>query len=201
MHSPRHPIQSDTTPAASPWSGSASGAPHAPDAFYPIAGRFPAVCRALYRCGRPALARQPDSKSKPEPHRQCAGTTGAFRKSKVFIGIRGSACGYTSRRSLLHDGAVLFLRNEKYFPGRLMASPPDRSGQGRRLPQHARARIVCRDDESHRVPDRHADHHERGHLQKDHQRTPLIPVEAMRALLLRPSNPSMALPAAYAHFS
>jgi hypothetical protein len=26
-------------------------------------------------------------------------------------------------------------------------------------------------------------------------------MEAMRALLLRPSNPSMALPAAYAHFS
>lgn len=85
--------------------------------LYPIAGRFPAVCRALYRCGRPALARQPDSKSKPEPHRQCAGTTGAFRKSKVFIGIRGSACGYTSRRSLLHDGAAfLFLRSEKCFP-------------------------------------------------------------------------------------
>ena len=78
VHLPRLPAQTDASPTASPWSGSASGAPHAPDALSPIAGRFPAVCRALCRCGRPALARQPDSKSNPETHRQCAGTTGAF---------------------------------------------------------------------------------------------------------------------------
>ena len=67
---PLAPAQSDARPEAKFSSGSAPGAPHAPGAFSPIAGRFPTGCHALCRRGRPASARHPEIKSSPETHRQ-----------------------------------------------------------------------------------------------------------------------------------
>lgn len=71
------------------------------------------------------------------------------------------------------------------------------------LPDHAGPRVVRRDDETNGVPNRDAHDHERGNLQGNDQRPLLIPPEAMRTLLHRPSNPSMALLTEYAdaHFS
>ncbi len=101
---------------------------------------------------------------------------------------------------LLHERAIFFRKTAKKFRRTPFGSIPTGPATRLRLRRHTRASVVRGDEEPHGVPNRDTDRHKRGHLHEDHHRAPLIPVVTVRALSLRPSDPSMALLAAYAHF-